>query len=120
MAAEPVRPFAHLASLPADVSEAFEAMKLCIVKHRLAGWVEIAQADMLAVLLMPCAAGPGRGGWLIRLESALCADGAGDRFVLHWSHRPWLSKVANAVAALVESRRGRRANVSCSNSAAMR
>ena len=50
VAAEPVRPFAHLASLPADVSEAFEAFKLCIVKHRLAGWAEIAQADMLAAL----------------------------------------------------------------------
>jgi hypothetical protein len=49
-AAEPVRPFAHLASLPADVSDAFEAMKLAIVKHRLAGWVEIAQDDMLAAL----------------------------------------------------------------------
>jgi hypothetical protein len=50
VAADPVRPFAHLASLPADVSEAFEALKLCIVKHRLAGWAEIAQADMLAAL----------------------------------------------------------------------
>ncbi len=50
VASEPVRPFAHLASLPADVSEAFEALKLCIVKHRLAGWAEIAQADMLAAL----------------------------------------------------------------------
>ncbi|HEX4146041.1 MAG TPA: hypothetical protein VHY91_21245 [Pirellulales bacterium] len=50
VAVEPVRPFAHLASLPADVSEAFEAFKLCIVKHRLAGWAEIAQADMLAAL----------------------------------------------------------------------
>jgi hypothetical protein len=50
VAVEPVRPFAHLASLPADVSEAFEAFKLCIVKHRLAGWAEIAQADMLTAL----------------------------------------------------------------------
>jgi len=50
VAVEPVRPFAHLASLPADVSEAFEAFKLCIVKHRLAGWAEIAQADMLSAL----------------------------------------------------------------------
>jgi hypothetical protein len=50
VASEPVRPFAHLASLPADVSEAFEALKLCIVKHRLAGWAEIAQADMLTAL----------------------------------------------------------------------
>ena len=48
--AEPLRPFAQLASLPADVGEAFEAMKLCIIKHRLAGWVEIAQDDMLAAL----------------------------------------------------------------------
>jgi hypothetical protein len=50
VAVEPVRPFAHLASLPADVSEAFESFKLCIVKHRLAGWAEIAQADMLSAL----------------------------------------------------------------------
>ncbi|HTU25132.1 MAG TPA: hypothetical protein VMF30_07030 [Pirellulales bacterium] len=49
-ASEPIRPFAHLAALPADVSEAFEAMKLAIVKHRLAGWAEIAQAEMLAAL----------------------------------------------------------------------
>ena len=32
------------------MSEAFEALKLCIVKHRLAGWAEISQADMLAAL----------------------------------------------------------------------
>ena len=47
---EPVRPFAHLASLPADVSDVFENFKLCILKHKLAGWVEIAREDLLASL----------------------------------------------------------------------
>jgi hypothetical protein len=49
-AAEPVRPFANLASLPADVSEAFESFKLCILKHKLAGWTEIARGDLIAAL----------------------------------------------------------------------
>ncbi len=49
-AAELVRPFASLPSLPADVQEAFEAFKLAIVRHRAAAWQEISQEDMLAVL----------------------------------------------------------------------
>jgi hypothetical protein len=48
--AEPVRPFANLASLPADVSESFESFKLCILKHKLAGWTEIARGDLVAAL----------------------------------------------------------------------
>jgi hypothetical protein len=48
--AEPVRPFANLASLPADVSEAFESFKLCILKHKLAGWTDIARGDLVAAL----------------------------------------------------------------------
>ena len=32
------RPFAHLAALPDDLAEAFEAFKLAIVRHRLDGW----------------------------------------------------------------------------------
>ena len=47
---EPVRPFANLASLPADVSEAFESFKLCILKHKLAGWHDIARGDLVAAL----------------------------------------------------------------------
>ncbi len=49
-AREVVRPFAHLASLPADVNDAFEAYKLCILRHRLSGWQEISCDDMLASL----------------------------------------------------------------------
>jgi len=49
-ACEPFRPFANLALLPADVSEAFEAFKLCILKHKLAGWAELAREDLLAAL----------------------------------------------------------------------
>lgn len=45
-----VRPFADLPPLPADVNEAFEAYKLCILHHRLAGWQEISREDMLASL----------------------------------------------------------------------
>ena len=49
-AAEAPRPFAHLPSLPADVSEAFESFKLCILKHKLAGWAEISRGDLVAAL----------------------------------------------------------------------
>jgi hypothetical protein len=44
------RPFAELPPLPADLNEAFEAYKLCILRHRLAGWQEITRDDMLASL----------------------------------------------------------------------
>ena len=37
-------------SLPADVSDAFEAYKLCILRHKLAGWTEIARDDLCASL----------------------------------------------------------------------
>lgn len=49
-AAEPRQPFATLPSLPADVSDAFEAFKLCILRHKLAGWSEMSRGDMLAAL----------------------------------------------------------------------
>jgi hypothetical protein len=49
-AAEAVRPFAELPPLPSDVNEAFEAYKLCILRHKLAGWREITRDDMLASL----------------------------------------------------------------------
>ncbi len=49
-AAAPRRPFAELPSLPADVSDAFESFKLCILRHKLAGWGEISRGDMLAAL----------------------------------------------------------------------
>ena len=47
---EPRRPFAHLADLPDDLSEAFEAFKLGIVRHKLAGWTDVARDDVLAAL----------------------------------------------------------------------
>jgi len=49
-AAQPVRPFAHLPKLPDDVSEAFEAFKLSILRHKLSGWEEISRDDLLATL----------------------------------------------------------------------
>jgi hypothetical protein len=39
--AKPVRPFADLPSLPADVSDAFEAYKLCILRHKLADLIAV-------------------------------------------------------------------------------
>ncbi len=48
--AEPRRPFAHLAELPDDLSEAFEAFKLGIVRHKLTDWRDVARDDVLAAL----------------------------------------------------------------------
>jgi hypothetical protein len=45
-----VRPFAALPPLPPDVNDAFEAYKLCILRHKLAGWQEISRDDMLSSL----------------------------------------------------------------------
>ena len=47
---EPFKPFAALPPLPADVNDAFEAYKLCILRHKLAGWQEIARDDLVASL----------------------------------------------------------------------
>jgi len=49
-APEPIRPFEDLPTLPADLHEAVEAMKLAIVNHKLAGWQDIRRDDVLAVL----------------------------------------------------------------------
>ncbi len=43
-------PFAHLAQLPDDLADAFEAFKLAIVRHRLAGWGDVARDDVLSAL----------------------------------------------------------------------
>jgi hypothetical protein len=48
--AELVRPFASLPPLPADLNDAFESYKLCILRHKLAGWQEISRDDLLASL----------------------------------------------------------------------
>jgi hypothetical protein len=45
-----VRPFEELPELPADVSEAFEAYKLAILRHKVAGWHEISLSQLLASL----------------------------------------------------------------------
>lgn len=45
--AAPVRPFAALPPLPPDVNDAFEAYKLCILRHKLAGWQEISRDDLV-------------------------------------------------------------------------
>jgi hypothetical protein len=45
-----VRPFEHLAELPADLAEAFEAFKLAILCHKTDQWRQISRADVLASL----------------------------------------------------------------------
>jgi hypothetical protein len=45
-----LRPFESLPSLPADLKEAFELMKLAILAHKVCGWAEIARDDVLSVL----------------------------------------------------------------------
>lgn len=45
-----VRPFAHLAALPEDVSEPFEALKLAILHHKREGWTKVSCDDVLAAL----------------------------------------------------------------------
>ncbi len=47
---EGVRPFENLPPLPADVNDAFEAYKLCILRHKLSGWSEISCEDMISSL----------------------------------------------------------------------
>ncbi len=44
------RPFESLKELPDDLADAFEAMKLAILAHKLTGWEEVARDDVLAAL----------------------------------------------------------------------
>ncbi len=46
----PVRPFAALPPLPSDVNDAFEAYKLCILRHKMGGWQDISLDDMVMSL----------------------------------------------------------------------
>jgi hypothetical protein len=46
----PVRPFAALPPLPPDVNDAFEAYKLCILRHKMGGWQDISLDDMVMSL----------------------------------------------------------------------
>lgn len=48
--AAPVRPFAALPPLPPDVNDAFEAYKLCILRHKMGGWQDISLDDMVMSL----------------------------------------------------------------------
>ncbi len=45
-----IRPFENLPQLPDDLQVAFESFKLAILRHKLAGWVEIARDDLLRTL----------------------------------------------------------------------
>ncbi len=45
-----VRPFAQLADLPADLADAVESFKLAILRHKLAGWSEVAREDVIDAL----------------------------------------------------------------------
>ncbi|MBN2024805.1 MAG: hypothetical protein JW809_18645 [Pirellulales bacterium] len=47
---EPVRPFEDLPELPDDLADAIEALKLAIVRHKLAGWRDVRADDVLAAL----------------------------------------------------------------------
>ena len=49
-AAPLLRPFESLPPLPADLTEAFELMKLAILSHKICGWAEIARDDVLSML----------------------------------------------------------------------
>ena len=46
----PVRPFADLPSLPADLRDAFDGFKLAIIHHRVSNWQDVSLADVLATL----------------------------------------------------------------------
>jgi hypothetical protein len=49
-AAEAIRPFENLPTLPGDLNEAFERFKVAIVSHKIAGWQAISRDQMLGVL----------------------------------------------------------------------
>ena len=45
-----VRPFAHLPDLPDDLAEAFETLKLAVLRHKALDWEQISCDDVLASL----------------------------------------------------------------------
>jgi len=49
-AVELVRPFENLPDLPDDLAEAFDSMKLAILRHKRDAWQEIAASDVLRTL----------------------------------------------------------------------
>ena len=61
----PVRPFETLPELPNDVTDAFDAFKLVILHHKMAGWKDITPAVLLSALdslkqLVTAASGDGK------------------------------------------------------------
>ena len=46
----PVRPFAEIPELPDDLADAFDSLKLAILRHKVAEWAEIERDDVLVVL----------------------------------------------------------------------
>ncbi|NQT41274.1 MAG: hypothetical protein HQ581_27550 [Planctomycetes bacterium] len=48
--AEPVRPFEHLESLPADLADAMESFKIAILHHKMSGWKEVSADQVVATL----------------------------------------------------------------------
>jgi hypothetical protein len=48
--AVPVRPFENMPTLPGDLQDAFEAFKLAILNHKVAGWQEVSCDAVLATL----------------------------------------------------------------------
>ena len=47
---ELVRPFENLPELPDDLAEAFDGMKLAILRHKTDAWQQIPAADILRTL----------------------------------------------------------------------
>jgi hypothetical protein len=43
-------PFAHLAEMPDDMGEAYEALKLSIIRHKFANWQQISRDDVLMAI----------------------------------------------------------------------
>ena len=43
-------PFLELGDLPADVADAMEQLKLCIIRHRASNWSDMSQTKMLQIL----------------------------------------------------------------------
>ena len=50
LAGDEVRGSGHVCAFFRDLAEAFEAYKLAILRHKLAGWLEISRDDVLGTL----------------------------------------------------------------------
>ena len=45
-----MRPFADLPALPSDLAEAFDSMKIAILRHKTEGWRDVPIEHVLAAL----------------------------------------------------------------------